>query len=95
MLFDFSDVCWRYPFRLPTEFTYVMRALLTLEGVALTIYPKFNFVDATMPFAHRILMKNNATISQAIIKEVFTEGRFNRQAAVDLFKAAARLSNIV
>ena len=95
MLFDFSDVCWRYPFRLPTEFTYVMRALLTLEGVALTIYPKFNFVDATMPFAHRILMKNNATISQAIIKEVFTEGRFNRLAAVDLFKAAARLSNIV
>ena len=31
MLFDFSDVCWRYPFRLPSEFTYVMRALLTLR----------------------------------------------------------------
>jgi predicted unusual protein kinase regulating ubiquinone biosynthesis (AarF/ABC1/UbiB family) len=95
MLFDFSDVCYRYPFRLPTEFTFVMRALLTLEGVALTINPKFNFVEATMPFAHRILLKNNATIGQALIKEVFTEGRFNRQAAVDLFKAAARLSNIV
>lgn len=95
MLFDFSDVCWRYPFRLPSEFTYVMRALLTLEGVALTIYPKFNFVEATMPFAHRILLKNNATIGQALIKEVFSEGRFNRQAAVNLFKAAARLSNIV
>jgi predicted unusual protein kinase regulating ubiquinone biosynthesis (AarF/ABC1/UbiB family) len=95
ILFDFSDVCWRYPFRLPSEFTYVMRALLTLEGVALTINPKFNFVEATMPYAHRILLKKNATIGQALIKEVFTEGRFNRQAAVDLFKAAARLSNIV
>jgi predicted unusual protein kinase regulating ubiquinone biosynthesis (AarF/ABC1/UbiB family) len=95
MLFDFSDVVWRYPFRLPTEFTFVMRALLTLEGVALTIYPKFNFVDAAMPFASRILMKNGATMGKAIIKEVFTEGRFDRQAAIKLFKVAARLPNIV
>jgi predicted unusual protein kinase regulating ubiquinone biosynthesis (AarF/ABC1/UbiB family) len=95
VLFDFSDVVWRYPFRLPTEFTYVMRALLTLEGVALTINPKFNFVDATMPFAHRIVLKNSATMGKAIIKEVFTEGRFDRHAAIKLFKAAARLPNIV
>lgn len=95
LLFDFSDVCWRYPFRLPTEFTYVMRALLTLEGVALTINPNFNFVEATMPFAHRILLKNNASIGKALFKEVFSEGRFNRSAAIDLFKAAARLSSIV
>jgi predicted unusual protein kinase regulating ubiquinone biosynthesis (AarF/ABC1/UbiB family) len=95
VLFDFSDVVWRYPFRLPTEFTYVMRALLTLEGVALTINPKFNFIDATMPFAHRIILKNSATMGKAIIREVFTEGRFDRHAAIKLFKAAARLPNIV
>lgn len=94
MLFDFSDVCYRYPFKLPSEFTYVMRALLTLEGVALSINPKFNFVEAAMPFAHRLVMKNNGAISQAILKEVFTEGRFNRTAAVNLFKAAARLRNL-
>jgi len=95
LLFDFSDVVWRYPFRLPTEFTYIMRALLTLEGVALTINPKFNFVEATMPFAHRILLKNSKTMGKAIIKEVFTEGRFDRQAAIKLFKAATRLPDIV
>jgi predicted unusual protein kinase regulating ubiquinone biosynthesis (AarF/ABC1/UbiB family) len=95
LLFDFSDVVWRYPFRLPTEFTYIMRALLTLEGVALTINPKFNFIDATLPFAHRILLKNSKTMGKAIIKEVFTEGRFDRQAAIKLFKAATRLPDIV
>lgn len=95
VLFDFSDVCWRYPFRLPTEFTYIMRALLTLEGVALIINPKYNFIDTTLPFAHRILLKNNAKLGRTLIKEVFVDGRFNRQAAIDLFKAATRLVSLV
>ncbi len=93
MLFDFSDVCYRYPFRLPSEFTYVMRALLTLEGVALTINPKFNFIEAALPFAHKLLMKNNKIIRQALIKEVFTDGRFNRHAALKLFKTAASITS--
>lgn len=92
MLFDFSDVCYRYPFRLPQEFTYVMRALLTLEGVALAINPKFNFIEAAMPIAHKLLMKNNKIIRQALMKEVFTDGRFNRAAAVKLFKTAASIT---
>ncbi|MBX3137398.1 AarF/ABC1/UbiB kinase family protein [Candidatus Obscuribacterales bacterium] len=92
MLFDFSDVCYRYPFRLPQEFTYVMRALLTLEGVALTINPKFNFIEAAMPIAHKLLMKNNKIIRQALMKEVFSDGRFNRSAAVKLFKTAASIT---
>ena len=92
MLFDFSEVCFDYPFRLPSEFTYVMRALLTLEGIALTINPKFNFVDAAMPFAHRLVMKNNQVLSQTIFKEVFNDGKFNRQAAIKLIKTAAALT---
>ena len=95
MLFDFSDVVYRYPFRLPSEFTYIMRALLTLEGVALTINPEFNFIDVAVPFAQRLVLRTSgATIRQALFKEVFSEGRFNAHAAINLFKAAARLSNI-
>ncbi|MBP9093372.1 AarF/ABC1/UbiB kinase family protein [bacterium] len=93
MLFDFSEVCFAYPFSLPSEFTYVMRALLTLEGIALAINPKFNFVDAAMPFAHRLLMKNNQFLGQAIFREVFTDGKFNRSAAIKLIKSAASLTN--
>jgi predicted unusual protein kinase regulating ubiquinone biosynthesis (AarF/ABC1/UbiB family) len=93
MLFDFSDVVYRYPFRLPTEFTYIMRALLTLEGVALTINPEFNFVQAAMPFAQRLVLRQSgASIRQALLREVFTDGRFNAAAAINLLKAAARLS---
>lgn len=93
MLFDFSEVVWRYPFRLPTEFTYIMRALLTLEGVALTIDPEFNFIESALPFAQRLMLKESgAVFRQALLKEVFSRGRFNAHAAINLFKAAARLS---
>jgi predicted unusual protein kinase regulating ubiquinone biosynthesis (AarF/ABC1/UbiB family) len=93
MLFDFSEVCFNYPFRLPSEFTYVMRALLTLEGIALTINPDFNFVDAAMPFAHRLVLKNNQVLGRAVFKEVFTDGKFNRHAAMKLIRTAASLTS--
>ena len=93
MLFDFSEVCFNYPFRLPSEFTYVMRALLTLEGIALSINPDFNFVDAAMPFAHRLVLKNNQVLGRAVFKEVFTDGKFNRHAAMKLLRTAASLTS--
>ncbi len=90
VLFDFSDVCWRYPFSLPSEFTYIMRALLTLEGVALSINPEFDFITAALPFAQSIVIKNNGTIGNALFKEVFSQGRFDAKRAFSLIKAAAK-----
>ena len=93
VLFDFSDVVYRYPFRLPSDFTYIMRALLTLEGVAITINPEFNFVDAAFPFAQKLIWKEGgASFRQAIIKEVFVDGRFSAHAAFNLMKTAYKLT---
>lgn len=93
VLFDFSDLVYRYPFRLPSDFTYIMRALLTLEGVAITINPSFSFVDAAMPFAQKLLWKESgSSFREAIIKEVFSDGRFNAQAALNLVKVAYKLT---
>ncbi len=92
MLFDFSEIIWRYPFKLPSEFTYIMRALLTLEGVALTIDPEFNFIDSALPFAQRLMLKASGQVfRQALMREVFSSGRFNPRVAINLLKAAARL----
>ena len=93
VLFDFSDVVYRYPFRLPSDFTYIMRALLTLEGVAVTINPEFNFVEAAFPFTQRLLWKEAGSgFRSAIIKEVFTDGRFNASAAFNLVKTAYKMT---
>lgn len=96
VVFDFSDVVYRYPFRLPSEFTYIMRALLTLEGVAISINPAFNFVEAAMPFAQRLVFRDGgADIRRALLKEVFSDGRFNPSKAINLLKTAARLRSEV
>lgn len=93
LLFDFSDVVYRYPFRLPSEFTYIMRALLTLEGIALSINPEFNFVDAAMPFAQRLIWrKAGSGFRDVIIREIFSDGKFNPQAALSLVKTAYKLT---
>ena len=92
VLFDFSDVVYRYPFRLPSDFTYIMRALLTLEGVALTINPEFNFVEAAMPFAQKLIWREaGSSIREVIWKEVFSDGKFNTGAAINLVRTAYRL----
>jgi predicted unusual protein kinase regulating ubiquinone biosynthesis (AarF/ABC1/UbiB family) len=93
LLFDFSEIVWRYPFRLPTEFTYIMRALLTLEGVALTINPEFNFIETALPYAQSLMLKSSGhNLRRALLEEVFGAGRFNAQAALNLLKAAAGLT---
>lgn len=93
VVFDFSDVVYRHPFKLPSEFTYIMRALLTLEGVALAINPEFNFVEAALPFAQRLMFKESgATVRQALLKEIFSEGRFQPRRAINLFKSASKLT---
>src|SRR4029077_20030352 len=93
VVFDFSDVVYRHPFRLPTEFTYIMRALLTLEGVALAINPEFNFVEAALPFAQRLMFKEaGSSVRQALLREMFSEGRFQPRKAINLFKSASKLT---
>jgi predicted unusual protein kinase regulating ubiquinone biosynthesis (AarF/ABC1/UbiB family) len=65
-----------------------------LEGVALIINPQFNFVDTALPYAQKLVLKNNGGLGQAIFKEVFSEGKFNKEAAVNLIKVAAKLSQL-
>lgn len=35
LTYDLADVMYDYPFRLPSNFTYIMRALMTLEGIGI------------------------------------------------------------
>jgi predicted unusual protein kinase regulating ubiquinone biosynthesis (AarF/ABC1/UbiB family) len=89
LLFDIADIAFRYPFHLPTELTYVMRALAMLEGLALTINPDFSFLEAALPYAQRLAWTaSGAEIREAMLKEVFADGRFQGHKAISLLKAA-------
>ena len=46
-------VFYDYPFTVPSYFALITRALITLEGIALTGDPSFDLFRSTYPFARR------------------------------------------
>ena len=57
LTYDLADVMYDYPFRLPSNFTYIMRALMTLEGIGIITDPEFNFFETAKPFAKEFMFK--------------------------------------
>jgi len=57
---DLADVMYTYPFRIPAEFTYILRALMTLEGIGIIIDPDYNFFEVARPYAKEFMLKREA-----------------------------------
>ncbi len=57
LTYDLADVMYDYPFRLPSNFTYIMRALMTLEGIGIITDPDFNFFETAKPYAKEFMLK--------------------------------------
>lgn len=52
---ELADIMYAFPFRLPASFTYIIRALVTLEGLSIKLNPKIRFDQIAMPFARKYL----------------------------------------
>src|SRR5687767_5553395 len=57
LTYDLADVMYDYPFRLPSNFTYIMRALMTLEGIGIITDPEFNFFETAKPYAKEFMLR--------------------------------------
>lgn len=57
LTYDLADVMYDYPFRLPSNFTYIMRALMTLEGIGIVTDPEFNFFLTAKPYAKEFMLR--------------------------------------
>jgi predicted unusual protein kinase regulating ubiquinone biosynthesis (AarF/ABC1/UbiB family) len=57
LTYEMADVVYEYPFTIPANFTYVMRAIMTLEGIGLTLDPNFSFFDVAKPYAKEFMLK--------------------------------------
>jgi predicted unusual protein kinase regulating ubiquinone biosynthesis (AarF/ABC1/UbiB family) len=60
LTYDLADVMYDYPFRLPSNFTYIMRALMTLEGIGIITDPEFNFFETAKPYAKEFMLKRES-----------------------------------
>ncbi|HET8675914.1 MAG TPA: AarF/UbiB family protein, partial [Blastocatellia bacterium] len=69
LIFDLAHVIYEFPFRIPANFTYIVRAIMTLEGIGTLVDPGFNFFEVARPYAKRFMFRR--------------EGRYLRQLIVN------------
>jgi predicted unusual protein kinase regulating ubiquinone biosynthesis (AarF/ABC1/UbiB family) len=93
LTYDLADVMYEYPFRLPSNFTYIIRALMTLEGIGLVTDPEFSFFDTARPFAKEFMLRREGKQFRRLLLDKITgrdEGRIDWGKMWKLAKMAAK-----
>jgi predicted unusual protein kinase regulating ubiquinone biosynthesis (AarF/ABC1/UbiB family) len=57
---DLYELAYEQPFRFPATFTFVLRALTTLEGLGKGLDPEFNFIEVAKPFAEELMNSSHS-----------------------------------
>ncbi len=83
LTYDLADVMYDYPFRLPSNFTYIMRALMTLEGIGIITDPEFNFFETAKPYAKEFMLKREGRDLRKLIVDKLL-GREEEGGKIDL-----------
>jgi len=95
LTYDLADVMYEYPFRLPANFTYIIRALMTLEGIGIVTDPEFSFFDTAKPYAKEFMLRREGRqFRQMIIDKLLgreTDGRIEWGKMWKLAKMAAKM----
>jgi predicted unusual protein kinase regulating ubiquinone biosynthesis (AarF/ABC1/UbiB family) len=86
---QFSELMYEYPFRVPAKFALIIRSLVTQEGLALTLNPKFKIVEVSYPYvARRLLMGESPEMRRHLIEVLFKNGRFQWQRLENMIAIA-------
>jgi predicted unusual protein kinase regulating ubiquinone biosynthesis (AarF/ABC1/UbiB family) len=72
LTYDLAEVVYEYPFRLPSHFTYIMRALMTLEGIGIVTDPEFNFFETAKPYAKDFMLRREGRQFRRVIVDKIT-----------------------
>ena len=95
LTYELADVMYEYPFRLPANFTYIIRALMTLEGIGIATDPEFSFFDTAKPYAKEFMLRREGKQFRRLILDKVTgrdaEGRIEWGKMWKLAKMAAKM----
>ena len=61
LTYDLAPVVYAHPITTPSEFTYLLRALMTLEGISVVMNPEFNFFEVARPYVRDLLFKRESS----------------------------------
>jgi predicted unusual protein kinase regulating ubiquinone biosynthesis (AarF/ABC1/UbiB family) len=81
LTYDLAEVIYEYPFRLPANFTYIMRALMTLEGIGIVTDPEFSFFETAKPYAKEFMLRREGRLFGRLIIDKLT-GRENGDSRI-------------
>jgi len=79
---------YSYPFRVPSRFALIIRAVVSQEGLALRLDPEFKILNIAYPYiAKKLLTDNSEEILEILLEVVFDKkGRIQIEKVESLFK---------
>jgi predicted unusual protein kinase regulating ubiquinone biosynthesis (AarF/ABC1/UbiB family) len=75
IVYDLAPVVYEYPLTTPARFTFLIRALMTLEGISVEMNPDFNFFQVAGPYARDFLMRQDAASLRRQISDGLRDAR--------------------
>ncbi len=83
----FSKLMYDYPFRVPSRFALIIRAVVSQEGLALRLDPEFKIVKIAYPYiAKKLLTDNSDEIVDILLDVIFDKnGRIQIDKLESLF----------
>tara|TARA_Y100001968_G_scaffold160451_1_gene146670 strand:- start:12534 stop:14384 length:1851 start_codon:yes stop_codon:yes gene_type:complete len=92
---DMSGIMYKFPFQLPPYYALIIRSLITLEGIALSVDPKFKILGAAYPyFAKRLMEDPEPQLRNSLKEMLFDEDIFMWKRLEDLIKSASKESEL-
>jgi predicted unusual protein kinase regulating ubiquinone biosynthesis (AarF/ABC1/UbiB family) len=71
---SFAPLLYEYEFRIPVNFAYITRAIMTMEGISLQLDPDFDIWAVSAPYAARMMLTiPNPRLRQRLLNELLTE----------------------
>ena len=86
----FSKLMYSYPFRVPSRFALIIRAVVSQEGLALRLDPEFKILKIAYPYIAKKLLTDN---SEEII-EIFLEVVFDNEGRIQIDKLESLLNTL-
>jgi predicted unusual protein kinase regulating ubiquinone biosynthesis (AarF/ABC1/UbiB family) len=91
---EFSGLMFEYPFRIPAQFSLIIRSLVTQEGVALSLNPEFKIVEIGYPYvAQRLLNSETPEMRRRLIEVIIKDGKLQWERLENMIGIARSDSN--
>tara|TARA_Y100001968_G_scaffold78128_1_gene69413 strand:+ start:207 stop:2114 length:1908 start_codon:yes stop_codon:yes gene_type:complete len=88
---DMSGVMYKFPFELPPYYALIIRSLITLEGIALSVDPKFKILGASYPyFASRLIEDPDPELRESLKEMLFDNNTFMWSRLEELIETAGK-----